>query len=101
MSSENDLAATNDQSSQLMVKFVTKSVKYSVPDFPYSILASSNAETLNLLVKNILKEDASSKPDDFLDDLESAEFDFYVDGNFLDKTLNELIKSNEQIKTVT
>lgn len=73
-----------------------------MPDFPYSILASSNSDTLNSLIKNIIKEEAAgSKPDEFISDLDAAEFDFYVNGNFLDATLHELIKSNDQIKTVS
>lgn len=73
------------------------SKRYSVPDYPYSILASSNVDSLNSLIKNILKEDTSKTNDE---DLDSIEFDFYVNGNFLQGTLHELIKSVEEIKTV-
>lgn len=92
MSSEIEHAETY----QLMVKFVTKEKKYSVPDFPYSIQVNSSIETLNALIKSILKDDFKS--DEFQSNLETIEFDFYVNGNYLQSTLGELINSNGDIK---
>lgn len=76
--------------------------RYSVPDHPYSILANSNSDTLNSLIKNILKDESDkSGENEFLSELGFIEFDLYVNGNFLDTTLNEHIKSDDQIKIVS
>jgi hypothetical protein len=114
---------SNNGQSQLMVKFFTKNkrylclifnknifqnlqenisyliLRYTVADNPFSIPSSSEPESLNALLKGILKEDINEE--ELLNDLMEAEFDFYINSVYLETSLDEFIKSNaETITTV-
>jgi hypothetical protein len=78
------------------VKFFTKNKKYSIADNPYSIAANSNIETLNLLIKGIIKEDQAGEEEEILE--ESVEFDFYVNSKPVSTTLEEFVNLNYEIK---
>ena len=73
--------------------------RYSIADNPYSIGSDSNPDTLNSILKSIIREDSS---DSNLEDyLEQTEFDFYVNGTFLDSTIDSVLKSRPEIKVVS
>ena len=75
---------------------------------PYSILSGSNGENLALLIKSILIEKKKSQDefgneiedDLYKSQLDEVEFDFYINGEFLDSTLDAFLVKNAQIKTV-
>ena len=76
---------------------------------PYSIPSGSNGENLALLIKSILIEKRKSR-DEFGNEIEDSsyksvldqvEFDFYINGEFLDSTLDRFLLANTQIKTVS
>jgi hypothetical protein len=56
---------------------------------------------LNSLLKSILKDDWESKHDDSSEDLEAVEFDFYVNGTFLDTSIESLLTTKPDIKVVS
>ncbi|RMZ99203.1 Ribosome biogenesis WDR12 [Brachionus plicatilis] len=84
----------NSDHSQLMVKFFTKNTKYSIADNPYSIPASSTIQNLNALIIGILKSDDNELETDF----STIEFDFYINGQYLSSTLDDLIQTISDIK---
>ena len=77
--------------------------RYVIPDNPFSIPASSSADTFNSLIKSILKSEIEnqSESNNLNEDLNDVEFDFYINGDFLHTNLSQFIESNENIKTVS
>lgn len=100
-----------NQTSQLLAKFLTRNKKYSIDEeSPYSIPSKSNGDSLNLLIKSILVE-KNKKLDEFGNEdensknlikssLDEVEFDFFINGDFLDSTLDNFLLKNPSIKTV-
>jgi len=82
---------SNNNMSQLMVKFITKSQRHAVADTAYSIPVNSNPDTLNTLLKQILKEDANDEDVKF-DDL--LEFDFFINDSLLTTTISDYVQAN-------
>lgn len=67
---------------------------------------TSNPETFSVLIKSVLKEIIELKTDDDDDliknlneDLQSTEFDFYINNEFISTTLEKFLEQNENIKT--
>ncbi|CAF1028187.1 unnamed protein product [Brachionus calyciflorus] len=85
---------TEQSQQQLMVKFFTKNKKYSIADNPYSISSSSTSQNLNALLIGILKSDDNDLETDF----STIDFDFYINGNYLLTTLDDLIQTLPDIK---
>jgi len=72
--------------------------RFAIADNPFSIPANSNEHTLNTLIKSILKEDLNDKSK--IDGLDAVEFDFYINGNYLDRILDAFVELHQDIKTV-
>jgi hypothetical protein len=72
--------------------------RFAVADNPFSIPANSNEQTLNALIRSILKEDLNDKAQ--IDGIDSVEFDFYINGNYLDRILDAFVELHQEIKTV-
>ena len=72
--------------------------RFAIADNPFSIPANSNEQTLNTLIKSILKEDLNHKTQN--DGLDATEFDFYINGNYLDRILDAFVELYQEIKTV-
>jgi len=95
--------STVKKDSQLTTKFFTKNSKFSIPDNPYSIPASSNPETFNSLIKSVLKEsfalNENENEKNLNEDLLSTEFDFYINDEYINTSLEKFIQQNDIIKT--
>ncbi len=74
--------------------------RYSIADNPYSIPSDSGLDDLNSLLRSILKDDFESK-DELREDLDTVEFDFYVNGTFLDTSIDNLLKTKPEIRVVS
>ncbi len=81
--------------------------RFAIPDNPFSIPTNSDSETFSSLVKSILRsiadeeETADEDKKNLNEDLNSIEFDFYINGEFVYTNLAKFIEEAKTIKTVT
>lgn len=89
------MVSTNQ--SQLLSKFYTKTSKYAIADTPYSIPINSTTQTLNNLIKFILKE--SNQDEKYQEILSLVDFDFLINGEYLTTSLEEYLNQKEDFKS--